>query len=309
MSLLYKARPICCRVSNSGPVIVSTRSFHNSNINNDFISWIRNKTGGLLGKNKPVESDEIPEIKPKLFRDSNELIKQYQKTPSNAEMTQPLSDKIGDATSSAVAEQEEEGGLNSNLATASGEKIDINLVTRIGLKPAPVYSSELLDAARINKWYSTRKITKESELNTILINAYEAVLGEGEGEGEKDYNKLFETTVLKDLNIRFKLFKEISIQTGIPIPDEILTKTSTISHLKNWYVDQRLSYSASRYNENLPNAIHINNKMFKDLGNVYVLPDYPKKAEKLRYNRLLKRATEYENKTASEAIQRAQQEV
>ncbi|ODV61910.1 mitochondrial 54S ribosomal protein mL50 MRPL13 ASCRUDRAFT_75165 [Ascoidea rubescens DSM 1968] len=324
MLFLIRTSPISSRVPSIALVSLNsaylTRALHNTNANNDFLSWVKSKTRTLIkGEQKPVDNTELPEIKTKLYKDSNELLKNYQQGPQTSQIVKKLELK--------QEEEEEHTGLNSNLASAEGEKIDISKVQTIGLPSSPTYPKKVLKYSKIDKWYSSKTITTESELNDILINAYKTVFLKDEtnqpakeqeneienksenknldSDSQPDFEKIFKTKRLTDLQLRFNLFKEISIQTGIPIPDDILTRTATINHLKEWYLTKRLSYAASHYNESLPNAIYITNEMFESLGNVHVLPDYSKKKQKHGYKELLEAATDFQSKKIQENIRNA----
>ncbi|CCK68342.1 mitochondrial 54S ribosomal protein mL50 MRPL13 KNAG_0A06880 [Huiozyma naganishii CBS 8797] len=155
-----------------------------------------------------------------------------------------------------------------------------------------------------NHWLSAKKVTKENELDTVLLDAYNSsVIGVGGAKIDAVTNAAFQSA-FSDLATKFRFVKTLQCKTGHPISDYYLTVLSTPSQFKEYYMEAILSGKLAKFNEKEPNAIEIKADTYK-APNIHVNQEKTVGQQMSKFSKILREVKAMERAATEEALERA----
>lgn len=117
-------------------------------------------------------------------------------------------------------------------------------------------------------------------VSEIVAQAFQLV------NGSSPFVKDFESVVLDDLDVRFKLCKQVQHTLGFDVSDYVFSRSHTLAHLK---AELQAIVSKRWTNERNPNAIALRPEDFT-AGNVYLNQEKDAYEQEQTYQKLLREA-------------------
>lgn len=152
---------------------------------------------------------------------------------------------------------------------------------------------------KVNRWINNHhKITTQQQLDEVLVASWNET---ADGAAETTVDSILNNQ-LTDLTKRFEFLKKVQLKSGHLVSDLILTQATSVNFVRKHYLNNVLNKENLSYNENLPDALLLDENSFADLPNVVIEKPVKQKDIKKKYRQLLQEAKEHRESQINKAF-------